>query len=667
MGNQVTLYSNGIGHFRRVYSVPATKSLAISIPFGQNDIGDVLASLQVIGNVKYVSPPSFAPNNSNTTNLQILPNEGMRGLLKALSGAKIQIGTSTHEYTLVGIETVVNSKGNPEDYLVAISDGRINRVELNEVSGITFLEETVKAEISKALANSYRKIKPHSTYLDLVLAGLDVEGENADESAEVQYAIPVAVWKMRYAIRKMKNNFFLEGTAIIDNNTDEDWNDFTVSVATGDPISFSTDLADIVVPTRQFVSVVPRTVQGYVQDEATYEHSPVRCASSRGMVAKSAMYTNDRTMTGNYGSFGMSGPQGETGAQGYQGFEAYSNALMAETPGVEAKDVGDFCVFTAKEPISIASKRSAVVTMFTVPLTQAGSVLLYKPSAHSRRPFRAVKFKNETEFTLGRGKVTIYEDEVFQGEAMIEAAKPSENRMLAYCVENAVKVLKKDKKHETTQTSIEISNGVLLDEKSSKAVTTYQIENRKDEDFKFILDHTRLFVDGHVEFTGVENLTTELTMEGVRAYFVLKAKEKVTLTAIDRTVVTSKITLKGMKEWLVENIIESEHSLLSDKGVQKCVAQQKKIDKVNEEISVVRARAAELERQTKRVQENVKATSQDGGSPIRQAWLKDLNASEEEIRKIEKEIMPDLNKKLKDANGDLRKALKELSVKWKTE
>ena len=50
--NDVTLFSNGIGHFRRIYHIKKSQNEKISIPFKRDHIGDVAASLQVFGKVK---------------------------------------------------------------------------------------------------------------------------------------------------------------------------------------------------------------------------------------------------------------------------------------------------------------------------------------------------------------------------------------------------------------------------------------------------------------------------------------------------------------------------------------------------------------------------------------------------------------------------------------
>src|SRR5690606_31969595 len=100
--------------------------------------------------------------------------------------------------------------------------------------------------------------------MELTLSSLEKEKET---EAQIQYTIPVAAWKMRYAIRSRDGKMTLEGAAIVDNNTDEDWNNFMVSVVTGNPISFATDIADVIVPSRKMVRLVDGTVLDNVDVE----------------------------------------------------------------------------------------------------------------------------------------------------------------------------------------------------------------------------------------------------------------------------------------------------------------------------------------------------------------------------------------------------------------
>lgn len=661
--NRVTLYSNGIGHFCREYQVEAGKTQKIDIPVNQNDIGDVLASLQVFGAVRHVAPPSFTPVNSDTTSLVLDHSAGLRCLLKSLVGSKISLGGSPIQYTLCGMEasTYTTATGTVnKDYVVLLLDGSVKRVPVDEIESVNFLEDTVKSEIEKATANSFRRIKPNSTFLNIQLAGLDVDGEGKPDHAEVQYTIPVAAWKMRYSVRQDGDRFTLEGTAIIDNNSDEDWDDFIVSVVTGNPISFATDLAQIITPNRRFESVVDAIAQMYSQDGSSY--------------------------LGGYGNQGVNGAQGNQGARGranplrsygtqnYSGLEmtagfapsdviAASCMAVAEAPGVDSKDVGDFCIFTAKEPISIASKRSAVVPMFTVPLLKTKALLMYKESNNTRRPYRALRFKNETEFSLGKGKVTIYRDNTFQGECVMDAAKPGESRMLPHAVENGVRIIKEEAEVESQQNSIQISKGVICEESFNQAVTTYTVDNRKDEEFKLLIEHKQRLYDSKTKFAGTEIKETEKIGDNVRAYVTLPANSKLTITATDTSIEEQTYTIQNPGQ--LKTVLRAKHPLLSNKEIQNCSNLQVKIDLLNEQVTQNLTRRNELVEQTNRVRENVKATKDEAASDIRKTWIEDLHKSETEIRRIETELVPQLQSKIKDVRAELSEALLQLSVQWK--
>lgn len=223
MNNHVTLFSNGIGHFCRVYEIGKGEEERISIAFNNHHIGDVAASLQVFGKVKLVSPPSFTPTNADATSLEIDQKNAMRSLVTNLAGAKVKLSGKDSVYTLVGLHSVpqVNDKGiqSLTDYVVLMSEeGWISKQGLDFMGNMSFVEPSVQAEVTKALKKNFGQIKPDSTFLELALKGTSDEEK---VTAQVQYTIPVAAWKMRYAIRQ-EEGFNFEGAAIIDNNTDED-------------------------------------------------------------------------------------------------------------------------------------------------------------------------------------------------------------------------------------------------------------------------------------------------------------------------------------------------------------------------------------------------------------------------------------------------------------
>lgn len=672
MSNSITLFSNGIGHFSRNYSVSAGESKKISIPFKKEHIGDVAASLQVFGKVKLSSPPSFTPSNSDSTHLSIDQSNAMRSLLKALSGAQVAVSLLSKPekktYTLLGVEDAEVISGDAvakTNVLVVMDGGAARRILFSDLGTVDFVEEAVRAEINKALKKNFQQIKPDSTFLDLTIEGR--EGAEGAVEAVVQYTIPVAAWKMRYAIREEKGKFHLEGAAIIDNNTDEDWIDSTISVVTGNPISFNTDIATVVTPKRRTINLVESEVLGNVNvsQAEVYGAACLESVPSKGGARTMAMRAaaGPKMSLSNYADFGMEG--------GMEACAAPMAADIAETAGVDTKEVGDFSIFTSKQPVTILARKSAVVPMFQIPLATAGSVLYYKESNHSRRPYRSVKFKNEADYTLNRGKTTIYNDGVFSGECVLETTKPGENRTLPHCLENGVKVVKEAKGVNSAVSTIRISEGVIFQEQVSVACTDYLIVNKKNEEFKVHVEHTNMLhgPNNNVVFEGVEVQETEKVHDtnSHRAYFTLKPNEKVTLTVIETMAQTSQWSIGGRYNWIQSNIVGQGLSIAKDESIQACVSFQKQIDDIQIQLGEAEERVSDLDEQADRVRNNLSAAKDVSGSDMVSEWVRDLDATEKEIRSINKKTIPDLQKKQRELQEQLAAKLQAISVSWKNE
>ena len=666
--NDVTLFSNGIGHFRRVYEVSSGEEARISIPFKTDYIGDVAASLQVFGKVKLESPPSFTPANSNATSLCVDQREALKSLLRQLSGAAITLDLRSQDpesYTLLGLDSeskFCNGEQVSVDYLIVMRAGAVRRFPFSDVSDVKFEDESVRTEIDKALKCNFQKIKPDSTLLDLVLTPIGDAKE-----AIVQYTIPVAAWKMRYAIREEGFRFNLEGAAIIDNNTDEDWSNFRVSVVTGNPISFNTDIATVVVPNRKFVHLVDRVSLGNVEvEEAVLESAGggfegVRAARARG--GRRAVQMAAKMSTANYADFGLESAEAED--------LGYAAAPAAEAPGVDSKEVGDFCIFSCKEPITILARKSAVVPMFSTPLSHAGVVLLYNERSHSRRPYRAIKFRNETEYSLGRGKTVIYNEGIFSGECVLDTTKPNDNRMLPHCLENGVKIVKESPSVEVVQSSINLSKGVAVTEEVNTARTEYSIQNMKEEKFKVALEHHNNLHGKNVmvDFSGVEVVEREKLKEsnGWRLYFNVEPNQKITLAVSETHVVQQSVTLGSNWNWIQHNIIAVENPIAADPQILACLEVQKQIDKTVEAERSARSRVQEIERQVDRVRSNLESAQGVASGGNLDKWIKDLDDSEEEIRTLQKKTMPELRDKHVQLTEELAEKLAAVTVCWKAD
>ena len=655
MKNTVTLFSNGIGHFKRHYAVTGKNPLKISIPCSTKDISDILESITVFGEgVKLDSPPTFTPSNNDLTSLDFTETESYSTLLNNLSGAEISINGNING-TLLGVESNFQSINGQQvlisEELVYEKDGKVYKKSLSAITSVDFVQDVVKSEIKKALKNKFSKIKPNSTMIELSISS----DKNTD--AYVYYKLPVASWKMRYSLRQEKGNAFLEGSAIIDNNTEEDWSDFLVSVVTGNPISFATDLGQVVVPTRDFIKLVD-------------DHNPVNTAMYASAAA-APMGGRARAMSPDYKSKAMLCSASNT--RGYSntntgleacGFEPASEVAtfdsvggMAEMSSMEAKDVGDFCVFTGTTPVSITSKQSAIVPMFLHPLKNTANVLLFRnKNTITTRPFRAFKFKNETELTLSKGKVVVYQDGLFSGESLMEMSKPGEVKTLAYCIENGVKVTKKVHDVETTSTGFSLKGRMCVSSFSDVLGTTYTVKNLKKEEFKFVIEHTCDLANAEVHCANKSVRKEKASENTWRLTFTLAEDKEFSFRIDEQSIRNSSFGIND--NWVVTN----SDKLIKSSAMKDCVEICKKIANVETTLNEHNSNLSSLQSDVSRIRENLKAV---GTMPeIASSMANELVETESQIKALNKSAIPSVQKELRTLRETLNKKLDSVSFDW---
>ena len=92
--NRVTIFSNGIADFSRVYQTTG-KQQALELPVNKDHIGDILASLIISGPVKLTVPPCFTPANEQTGKLTLSPDNVFQDIFTKLRGAEVEITPSS--------------------------------------------------------------------------------------------------------------------------------------------------------------------------------------------------------------------------------------------------------------------------------------------------------------------------------------------------------------------------------------------------------------------------------------------------------------------------------------------------------------------------------------------------------------------------------------------
>ena len=240
---EVTLYKHGIGYFERAGSVAAGDE--VRLDFKNNDMNDVLKSLIVTdANGGKISGIRYDSNATLEQQLQQYPfaigsGELLSAFLDRIKGARMEISVGDAKQTgvILGARAVTtgpedNRRTESEQLTLLLDSGAMANFDLGGVRSLQLLDPHLQEQLKQylhTLAQANSKDK-RSIYVDSNGAG--------NRSLRLSYITPVAIWKSSYRLSLDAANPRLEGWAIVDNTTDEDWSNVKLSVVSGRPISF---------------------------------------------------------------------------------------------------------------------------------------------------------------------------------------------------------------------------------------------------------------------------------------------------------------------------------------------------------------------------------------------------------------------------------------------
>src|SRR5262249_21486902 len=155
---------------QRAFAVKRGESQKISIPVRKDHIADVLASLNVFGDVTLIGPPGYRPANEAEGTLTLEPQNVLDSLGTRLAGAKVVVEKpgGTVEGVLVGLHVEPEGKIGERIFpksLVVMGDAGLIKIPFKEVQSLRFADESIQKEIAKSLQRSVEKIKPNSTFV----------------------------------------------------------------------------------------------------------------------------------------------------------------------------------------------------------------------------------------------------------------------------------------------------------------------------------------------------------------------------------------------------------------------------------------------------------------------------------------------------------------------
>jgi len=675
---KVVLYNAGVGFYERRAEIDG--NVKVDLKFNVGDINDLLKSmvLQDLGGGK-ISTVNYASLDPITKTLKtfaidLTNNPTMADLLGQVRGEAVEIEAPNRiTGTIVGVETRQQQVGEKDrvietEYLNLLTDGGLRSFPLATISRIKLANPKLDGELRQALGVL---ALGHATDKKTVSLHFDGQGKRP---VRVGYIQQSPIWRTTYRlVLSDKDAPFLQGWALVENPTEEDWKDVGLTLVSGRPISFVMNLYQpLYVPrplveTELFASLRP---QVYGQDMA-------RNAAEFAASGKQGQRSEDM---GGMGGRAQGDPMGRqllaseralrrsalgAKADGQPMPAAPAAAAAASEPSfdrwdvsgggvqsaAQAGDVGELFQYVIDSLVSLPRQQSAMLPIVNSAV-QGEKLSIYNPAVQIKHPLNGLRLKNTTGLHLMQGPVTVFDSGAYAGDAQIEDLPPDTERLVSYALDLDVEVAPESKAQPEQLMSVKIAKGTLISTRKLERTQSYTIKNSGDRTKKVLVEYPH---DANWKLLEPKE-PAEKTRDLYRFAVTAEPGKPAALKLVEQQTVSQHVALGNLPDDMI--VMFTRSTVVSDE-VKKALAE---IVKRKQEIQALAARRAEqdqtinaITQEQGRIRENMARL--DRNNDLYARYVKKFSEQEDQVEAARKAI-----KELDQQIGERQKSLDEYMV-----
>jgi len=491
---KIVLYASGVGYFQRDGHIDGHDHVALR--FKVDTINDLLKSLIAQdfdgGQVTTVTYDSRDPITRTLKSfaIDLTDNAGLGNLLWQMRGERVEVATpNLVQGVILGVETKKERVGDQDvievEYLNLLTDSGLRSIPLPQVQHLQLSNAQLNAELRQALAVLAASHDTQKKTVTLAFAG---EGSRR---VRVGYIMETPVWKTSYRLVLSDTEPpFLQGWALVENTTDEDWQDVRLSLISGRPISFTMDMYEplyaqrpVVVP-EVYAALRPQ-VYGQAM-EAPGEALKEARLQEEGRMAK------QRAEASGSGTEAQALPGTRMRALAAAPPPPPAPAPLALEQGVtaaaQATELGEFFEYAISSPVSLARQKSAMLPIVNETV-EGAKVSIYNQRVHAKHPLHGVRLRNATALHLLQGPVTVFDGGVYAGDARLEDLPPGQERLLSYAMDLKTEVEPVSEAEQRELVTVSLRKGTLFATQKAIAEKTYNIRNRDQKPHLVLIEH----------------------------------------------------------------------------------------------------------------------------------------------------------------------------------
>lgn len=638
---RIALFNSGVGYFEAATSVEGV--VTAELTFRVEQINDILKSLVLRdldgGTIAAVQYPSRDPieKTLRSFGVDITGKPTLGNLLDQLRGIKVEI-QSVQPITgsIFGVEkrkSATEHGGTTErEFLTLLTPDGLRSFDLESIGGVKILDAKVDGELQKALA---ALALAHDADKKSVTLNFNGQGKRR---VNVSYILETPIWKTSYRLGLRKDaKPFLQGWAIVDNATEQDWENVNLSLVSGRPISFTMDLYQplyIARPEEQLALYESLRAPEFEDDIVAPRPAAAAAPGkrSRRMSSDSPAEKDTAVQGGGQNAF-MAGRSGT--------FSTDTNILRSESTGVmslaTAQSAGELFEYKIAAPVTLKRQQSAMLPIVTEEI-DGEKLSVWSVETHPKHPLNAIKLKNTSKLFLMQGPVTVFDDGVYAGDAKLPDLRSGDDRLVGYALDLATEVNVKKSGLPDEVTRLTIVKGVLHLTRKYVDERTYTVQNKGDSAKTVILEHDTSGWDLVEPKEPIEK-TTSLA----RFKVDLPAGETKTLTVRMETGRGETVILTGLNTDQIEFYIRMR--VISEpvkKALARLIELRTALDDTRRETSRLNNEVETISTEQSRIRENMKVLSQN--SDVYRRYEKKLGEQESRIEKLRTDIAASIDK-----------------------
>ncbi|TVQ36631.1 MAG: hypothetical protein EA384_13815 [Spirochaetaceae bacterium] len=456
----VTLYSSGVGHF--VHSGQVSGTVEIVIPVPRTALDDVLKTLTVEdisgGTVRAVDYQVSDPLSRRLGRLPLKPEGTLLSLLQGMTGETISVGSGALRGTLISAEPVAETDSGAVVLLMLLTADGLQSVGVGLDSRIAVEDAGLRAQLAEAL--------------DMIRTARTVDSRELIVRAEgrgtrtivAAYVREVPVWKATYRlVIGDGDRHLLQGWALVENPVGEQWQNVSLTLVAGDPVSFRMPLASPLYRERPYT--------GFPLSETVLPPHYADALPGRGGAEELA-----------------AAPPSERRSIQVDRAEVFAGRGVESA--ADAQPAGVFHRYVVRRPVSMAAGSASMVPIVQSHVA-AELLSIYDPQTHASLPMSGVRLVNSSGAALSAGPIVVYEGGGYAGEAVLRYLGQGGERLLSFSYDQRTAVnLQTDMTPERV-TRIRIDRGVMTTISSLRRQHRYRIDSRDAAARTLLIQHRR--------------------------------------------------------------------------------------------------------------------------------------------------------------------------------